>query len=49
MGPVSTAGQGLTLVAERDLVVAVSACPAATCNGGDGSRPLRVEIAAPAG
>jgi uncharacterized protein YcgI (DUF1989 family) len=46
--PVSTAGQGLTFVAERDVLVAVTACPAATCNGGDGDRPLRVEIAAPA-
>src|SRR5215469_2793540 len=34
--PVSTAGRGLTFVAERDVVVAVTACPAATCNGGDG-------------
>ena len=46
--PVSTAGQGLTFVAERDVLVAVTACPAATCNGGGGARPLRVEIATPA-
>ena len=46
--PVSTAGQGLTFVAERDVVVAVTACPAATCNGGGGTRPLRVDIATPA-
>jgi uncharacterized protein len=46
--PISTAGQGLTFVAERDVLVAVTACPAATCNGGDGARPLRVGIATPA-
>jgi len=46
--PISTAGQGLTFVAERDVLVAVTACPAVTCNGGSGARPLRVEIATPA-
>lgn len=46
--PVSTAGQGVTLVAERDVLVAVTACPAAMCNGGDGARSLRVEIGTPA-
>jgi uncharacterized protein len=46
--PASTAGQGLTFVAERDVLVAVTACPAATCNGGGGARPLQVEIATPA-
>jgi len=46
--PVSTAGQGLTFVAERDVLVAVTACPAPACNGGSGARPLRVEIATPA-
>lgn len=43
--PVSTAGQSLTFVAQRDILLAVTACAAATANGG-GARPLRVEIAA---
>jgi uncharacterized protein YcgI (DUF1989 family) len=41
--PTVTAGQGVTFLAERDVVVAVSACPAATCNDGK-LLPLGVEI-----
>jgi hypothetical protein len=41
--PVSTAGQGITFVAERDVLVAVSSCSAASGNGA-GPRPLGVEI-----
>ncbi|WP_157252238.1 DUF1989 domain-containing protein [Nonomuraea typhae] len=43
--PVSRAGQSVSLRAECDLVVAVTACPAGTCNGdGGGARPLDVEV-----
>jgi uncharacterized protein YcgI (DUF1989 family) len=42
--PISTAGQGLTFVAERDILVAVSSCAAVNANGGDGARALGVEI-----
>lgn len=42
--PTSTAGQGITFAAERDILIAVSACAAATCNGGTATRPLGVEI-----
>jgi uncharacterized protein YcgI (DUF1989 family) len=42
--PVSTAGHSLTFVAERDVLVAVTACPATKANGG-AAKPLRVEIA----
>lgn len=45
--PVSTAGQGLTFVAERDVLVAVSSCSAASGNG-SGFRPLGVEVREPA-
>jgi uncharacterized protein YcgI (DUF1989 family) len=41
--PVSTAGQSLTFVADRDVLVAVSACSAAGANGGRTPRPLLVE------
>jgi uncharacterized protein YcgI (DUF1989 family) len=41
--PLSAAGQGLTFVAERDVLVAVSACSAASGNGGTFG-PLGVEI-----
>jgi Domain of unknown function (DUF1989) len=44
--PISTAGQGLTFVAERDVVVSVSACSAASANGGKAQRPLLAEIRA---
>jgi hypothetical protein len=42
--PQSRAGDALVLRAEMDLVIAVSACPAATCNGGAPTRPLVIEI-----
>jgi uncharacterized protein len=41
--PIVTAGQGVTFVAERDILVAVTACPAAKASGGR-TRPLGVEI-----
>jgi uncharacterized protein YcgI (DUF1989 family) len=47
--PISTAGQRLTFVAERDVVVSVSACSAASANGGrarKAQRPLLAEIPA---
>jgi uncharacterized protein YcgI (DUF1989 family) len=40
----SRAGDALTLRAEMDLVVALTACPASTCNGGAPPRPLAYEI-----
>lgn len=43
--PRSRAGDCMILRAEMDLVVALSACPAATCNGGAAPRPLAFEIA----
>jgi uncharacterized protein len=42
--PLSKPGDSLTFRAERDVLVAVTACPAATTNGGDGARPLGVEV-----
>jgi uncharacterized protein YcgI (DUF1989 family) len=42
--PKSRAGDALTLRAEMDLVVAVTACPASTCNGGAPPKPLAYEI-----
>ena len=44
--PISTAGLSVTFVAERDVLVAVSACAAVKANGGGGARPLGVEIGA---
>lgn len=41
--PTSTIGLSVTFVAERDLLVAVTACPAVKANGG-AARPLGVEI-----
>ncbi|GAA0896483.1 DUF1989 domain-containing protein [Virgisporangium aurantiacum] len=43
--PTVRAGQAVTFVAERDVVVAVTACPAAKANGGR-VRALGVEISA---
>ena len=43
--PEATAGRSITFEAERDLVVAVTSCPAAKANGGK-TLPLRVELAA---
>lgn len=41
--PVSTAGQGMTFAAERDVLVAVTSCAAPGANAG-GARPVRVDI-----
>jgi uncharacterized protein YcgI (DUF1989 family) len=41
--PASKAGQSLTLMAERDVLVAVTSCSAPGANGG-GARPLQVEL-----
>ena len=42
--PRSRAGDSVVLRAEMDLRVALSACPAATCNGGGATRPLAFEV-----
>ncbi|MEP7244826.1 MAG: urea carboxylase-associated family protein [Gammaproteobacteria bacterium] len=42
--PRSRAGDSMVLRAEMDLVIALSACPASTCNGGAPPRPLAFEI-----
>jgi uncharacterized protein len=42
--PRSRAGDSLVLRAEMDLAIAVSSCPASTCNGGAPARPLAFEI-----
>lgn len=42
--PRSRAGGSITLRAEMDLAIALSACPAATCNGGAPARPLAFEL-----
>ncbi len=42
--PRSRAGDATIFRAEMDLAVALSACPAATCNGGAPPRPLAFEI-----
>lgn len=42
--PTSRAGDSMILRAEMDLAIAVSACPAATCNGGAPIKPLAFEI-----
>ena len=42
--PTSRAGDSITLRAEMDLAIALSACPAATCNGGEPTGPLAFEI-----
>lgn len=42
--PKSRAGEGIVLRAEMDLAIAVSSCPASTCNGGAPPRPLAFEI-----
>jgi uncharacterized protein YcgI (DUF1989 family) len=40
--PASTAGQGMTFAAERDVLVAVTSCAAPGANAG-GARPVRVD------
>ncbi len=42
--PRSRAGDSITLRAEMDLAIALSACPASTCNGGAPPRPIAFEI-----
>jgi uncharacterized protein YcgI (DUF1989 family) len=42
--PRSRAGDSMVLHAEMDLVIALSACPASTCNGGAAPKPLAYEI-----
>jgi len=42
--PLSRAGDSMTLRAEMDLAIALSACPASTCNGGAPPRSLAYEI-----
>jgi|SRR5579883_1649704 len=41
--PRSRAGDSITLRAEMDLAIALSACPASTCNGGGATGPLAFE------
>ena len=43
--PKCRAGSSMVLRAEMDLAIALSACPASTCNGGAPPRPLAFEIA----
>ena len=42
--PQSRPGDSFTVRAEIDLAIALSACPASTCNGGAAPRPLAFEI-----
>ncbi len=42
--PLSRAGDAIVFRAEMDLAVAMSACPATTCNGGAPPRPLAFEV-----
>lgn len=42
--PKSRAGDSMVVRAEMDLAIALSACPASTCNGGAPPRPLAFEI-----
>ena len=42
--PRSRAGDSMILRAEMDLAIALSACPASTCNGGDATGPLAFEV-----
>lgn len=48
LAPLSRAGDALTLRAELDLVVAVSACSAPTCNN-HSFGPIGLEVLAPSG
>jgi len=45
--PRSRPGDSIVFRAERDVIVAVSACPAPVANGGDGARPLAVAFSGP--
>ena len=42
--PRSHAGDSLIVRAEMDLAIAVSSCPASSCNGGAPPRPLALEV-----
>jgi uncharacterized protein len=42
--PKSRAGDSMILRAEMDLAIALSACPASTCNGGGTTGPIAFEI-----
>jgi hypothetical protein len=42
--PKSRAGDSITLRAEMDLAIALSACPASTCNSGGPTKPLAFEV-----
>jgi uncharacterized protein YcgI (DUF1989 family) len=42
--PKSRAGDSIVLRAEMDLAIALSSCPASTCNGGAPIKPLAFEI-----
>jgi uncharacterized protein len=42
--PRSRAGDSMVLRAEMDLAIALSACPAAICNGGGATKPLAYEV-----
>ena len=42
--PKSRAGDSMILRAEMDLAIALSACPASTCNGGGATGPLAFEV-----
>jgi uncharacterized protein YcgI (DUF1989 family) len=42
--PKSRAGDSILLRAEMDLAIALSSCPATTCNGGAAPRPLAFEV-----
>ena len=44
--PKCRAGDSMVLRAEMDLAIALSACPASTCNGGAPPRPLSFEAIA---
>jgi uncharacterized protein YcgI (DUF1989 family) len=46
--PRSRAGDAFIVRAEMDLAIALSACPASTCNGGAPPRPLAYELPGPA-
>ena len=42
--PRSRAGDSMVVRAEMDLAIALSACPASTCNGGGPPKPLAFEV-----
>jgi uncharacterized protein YcgI (DUF1989 family) len=45
--PRTRAGAGITLRAEMDLLLALTSCPASTCNAGAPPKPLGFEVSAP--